>query len=144
MKSNQILFHVIFPMLIGGFIYIIFREKKLLMFNWFSSLELINFIDDLRNVTLNLQLIIPDWIKFSLADGIWVYSLTSLMLIIWYQKTNKLRFIWLILGPMLGIIMEVGQLVNIVPGTYDNIDLLFIFLGSITPFIIVNKKVKIK
>ncbi len=126
-------------MIIGGFIYIIFREKKLLMFSWFSSLEIINFVDYLRNNTLHIQLI-PDWIKFSLSDGIWVYSLTSLMLIIWYRDTNKLRFIWLFIGPILGLAAEFGQLVKIVPGTYDNIDFLLLLIATILPFVLIRKK----
>ena len=136
-KKSKTITHIIIPMLIGGFIYILFREDNLLMFNWFNSLGMKNLIDFFQEYTLSKNLI-PNWIKFSLPDGIWIYSLTSLMLIIWYKDSNKTKYIWLLIGPILGISAELGQLINIVPGTFDNTDLIFCLIGSITPFIFFN------
>ena len=133
-KKSKTITHLIIPMLIGGFIYILFREDNLLMFNWFNSLGMKNLIDFFREHTLSINLI-PNWIKFSLPDGIWIYSLTSLMLIIWYKDSSKTKYIWLLIGPILGISAELGQLINIVPGTFDNTDLIFCLIASITPFI---------
>ena len=133
-KKSKTITHIIIPMLIGGFIYILFREDNLLMFNWFNSLGMKNLIDFFQEHTL-LKNLIPNWIKFSLPDGIWIYSLTSLMLIIWYKDSSKTKYIWLLIGPILGISAELGQLINIVPGTFDNTDLIFCLIASITPFI---------
>ncbi len=132
---------MIIPMLIGGFIYILFREKNLLMFSWFHSMGLDNIINHLRNnISFNNQ--IPDWLIYSLPNGIWIYSLTSLMLVIWFQNLNKLQYLWLSTGPILGISAEFGQLIDIIPGTFDNTDLVFCLFASITPFFIFyqNKK----
>lgn len=38
--------------------------------------------------------------------------------------------------PIIAIISEFGQLLGIISGTFDSIDLLFYFLGSILPLII--------
>ena len=129
-RKQKIIIHVIIPMLIGGFIYILFRENNLLMFSWFYSLGLDNLINNLRDsISFNNQ--IPGWIIYNFPDGIWIYSLTSLMLIIWSQNLSKLQHIWLYMGPVLGII-------NIIPGTFDNTDLIFCFFASVIPFLVFN------
>jgi len=140
-RKNKFIIHVIFPMLIGGLIYILFREQNLLMFNWFSTLGLDSLISYLRNRVLFAN-IIPIWFKYSVPDGIWIYSLTSLMLIIWYEDFNKSKYFWVLIGPLLGLSVEFGQLINIIPGTYDNTDIIFCILASIIPFYIINQNKK--
>ena len=139
-KINQILIHVIIPMIIGGIIYIIFRDKNLIMFKWFNKIGILDFIDYLRYLFSNL-ILLPNWIKFNLPDGIWTYSLTSLMLIIWYRETENFWFLYLFI-PILGLMFELGQLMKIIPGTYDNIDIAFVLIATISPyfFILNNKK----
>jgi len=126
-------------MVIGGFIYILFREKNLLMFIWFNSLGLDNLIEFFRNNFL-LKNPFPEWIINSLTDGIWCYSLTSLMLIIWYRDSNKIKYFWLLIGPIIGISAEICQLIEIIPGTYDNSDLAFCICGSFIPFYIFSNQ----
>ena len=144
MKTKyKIIIHVITPIIIGGFIYILFREENLLMFSWFMSIGLDNLINDFRDVVI-LQNQIPDWVTYSLPDGIWIYSLTSLMLIIWSRDLSKFKYLWLLIGPTIAITLEFGQLLNIFSGTFDSLDLLFYFCGSGLPFLIFNQnKVRI-
>jgi|TARA_B100001971_G_C17889243_1_gene382118 hypothetical protein len=137
-RKNKIIIHVITPIIIGGFIYILFREKNLLMFSWFISMGLDSLINNFRDIVIWHNQI-PDWITYNLPDGIWIYSLTSLMIIIWYKDSNKSKYFWLLIGPILGITLELGQLINLFPGTFDNIDLLFYFCGSGLPFFIFNQ-----
>jgi hypothetical protein len=136
-KINQILIHVIIPMIIGGMIYIVFRDKNLIMYNWFNKIGILDFIDYLRQLFSNL-IISPNWIKFNLPDGIWTYSLTSLMLIIWYKETEKNLFLYLFI-PILCFMFELGQLIKMIPGTYDHTDLAFIIIATILPHIFINK-----
>ena len=140
-KNNQILFHVLIPMIIGGFIYIIFREKNLLMFNWFDSLGFREIIDFLR-FHISEKYYIPNWLLYNYPDAIWIYSFVSLMLIIWNGVKSNIKFAWLTIAPILGISAEIGQYINIIPGTYDQFDLLFCFLGSLLPFILIKKNNK--
>ncbi len=130
----KLFIHVVMPMILGGFLYILFREDSIVMFDWYNSLGFESIIYHFReNINTNIHL--PKWIVYSLPDGIWIYSLTSLMLIIWYKDSSKTKYIWLLIGPILGISAELGQLINIVPGTFDNTDLIFCLIASITPFI---------
>ena len=131
-KVFPLFVHVIIPMIIGGFIYILFRENTLVMFDWFNSLGFESIIYHFReNINTNIHL--PKWIVYSLPDGIWIYSLTSLMILIWRLDSNKTKYVWFLIGPLLGISAEMGQLFNIIPGTFDNTDIAFCVFGSITP-----------
>ena len=76
-KNNAILFHVLIPMIIGGFVYIIFRDKNLLMFNWFDSLGFQNLVDSIRLDFSKFDL--PSWLLFNYPDGVWIYSFVYLM-----------------------------------------------------------------
>ncbi|HRB97506.1 MAG TPA: hypothetical protein PKY67_07330 [Nitrosomonas sp.] len=69
-----------------------------------------------------------DWIKYNLPDGLWVYSLTSLMIIIWKSYTLK-SLIWICSGLLIAIISEFCQYIGVFPGTYDSIDIIFYLLA---------------
>ena len=131
-KNNIILFHSLIPMIIGTFIYIIFREENLLMFSWFDSLGLYSLVDYLR---LNFSKYnIPNFILYSYPDGVWIYSFVSLMIVIWDRAKSNMRFFWFAIAPILGISAEIYQYFNILPGTYDPLDLIFCIIGSFLPF----------
>ena len=69
-----------------------------------------------------------DWIIFNLPDGLWVYSLTSLMIIIWENHTwQSLGWTWS--GLLIAIISEFCQAIGILPGTYDPVDIVFYLLA---------------
>ena len=141
-KNTLVISNVIFPMLIGGFIYIFFREPSLLMFKWFDYLQLNDFIFYLREEYL-FNLTTPDWIIYNLPDGIWIYSLTSLMLIVWNNHKSSFKYFWILVGPLLGISAEICQYFYIISGTFDIIDLIFCIVASILPFIVIYKYEKI-
>ena len=139
-KIIKILIHVIIPMIIGGFIYIIFRSDNLLMFSWFESLGLKNSIDSLRSYFSTYRL--PYWLVYGYPDGVWIYSFVSLMLIIWDGIKSNIKFFWIGIAPILGISAELGQYINIVPGTYENLDLFFCLAGSLLPFFLIKVNLK--
>ena len=129
--------HVVAPMLIGVFIYVLFRDKNLLIFTWFQVLGLDDYINYLRiNIPLNNHF--PKWLIYSLPDGIWIYSLTSLMLINWYSSLNKVKYFWIMIGPLIGLSLEFGQLIHIIPGTYDTNDFIICLFSSFIPFLFLN------
>jgi len=68
----KLFIHVVIPMILGGFLYILFREESLVMFDWFNSLGIESSIHYFReNINTNIHL--PKWIVYSLPDGIWIY-----------------------------------------------------------------------
>ena len=134
MTKNRITFQVIIPLLIGGFIYIFFRADSLIMFRWFDTLGLTQIIAACRQLTIR-HFNLPSWIIFSLPDALWIFAFINLMLIIWKDRFSTNSIFWLLLAPSIGIFSEVGQVVKIIPGTFDIIDLTLILIASTIPFL---------
>jgi hypothetical protein len=101
-------------------IYILFREKELLMFNWFNYLKLNFIIDFLRNNFYEYRIYIPKSILFSLPDALWVYSFTMFLSI--YFK-NRIILSAIFVG---SIITEILQLWFVI-GTFDIYDVIYMF-----------------
>lgn len=120
----KIFAHVFLPLLAGLSIYMFFRAQSLIIFDWFASAGLSGHVELLRVQSTTLNDFIPGFVIFSLPDALWVYSLTSLMLIIWNGSGGTSRLIWISLGLVLGAGAEVGQLLGLVRGTFDAVDLL--------------------
>ena len=64
-------------LLLGGLVYVIYREKSLLMFNWFDSIGISNEIDWLRRLFQGEG--IYGWVKYSLPDGLWRFRICLLL-----------------------------------------------------------------
>ena len=133
--------HCLIPLLLGGFLYILFRSADLRMFNWFSFIGIDNFIISARENFSEFKNYLPNWTYYSLPDGLWVYSFTSALLIYWENDTSKVKF-WLIIPFATGILIEILQGLNLFPGTFDILDLAFSALGLSLSKIIINYKYK--
>lgn len=127
----DIILLVVLPVFLGGIIYIVFRSEKLIMFKWFETFGLNELINILRqNSVYNL----PDWIKYNLPDALWLFSLTSILIIIWKREINKTNFIYVLLPLIIGICWEFGQYLGIIQGTFDIKDLVFYIAASFIAF----------
>lgn len=144
MKKVKTLLFPFLTILLGGFIYVFFRVESLRMFSWFNSISLYKVIIATRNYTLNYDFLIPDWVKFSLPDGLWLFSFISLILITWKNEINSSNLFWLIGLPIIALLSEIGQSISIIPGTFDWIDIAMYLIGFMLPFIINKKSLIIK
>jgi hypothetical protein len=133
------LLHVIFPLVIGGIIYILFRSLTLRLFYWIEMCGLKSTVLSFRNLIYQDKVEVPSWIFYSLPDGLWVYSFTSALIIFWKNEKTKLIF-WLVIPFTTGILFEILQGFNCFPGTFDVIDLIL----SIIAFYSSIKILKIK
>ena len=124
------------PLIIGGLIYIVFRTERLLMFEWFDTLGLTGIVEYLRT---NLQVsstVLPNWAVYSLPDALWLFSFNYLLLVLWEFTLTKQSFFWLSLSSVIGLFSEIGQLIGVFSGTYDNTDLCFMFFASAVSFLL--------
>ena len=138
-RNKNIIVYVLLPILIGGLIYIVSRPKSLKMFKWFENLN----IDKLTNLIRDefIQIDYPYWIKYNLPDFLWVFSFTSLILIIWDKKIVNENIYYIIFPVSVGILSEIGQLFGLINGTYDLMDILFYsFGGLLSTLIFMNSK----
>lgn len=117
---KKLVLHIILPIFVGSGIYVLFREKTLLMFDWFSYLKLDFIIDFLRNNFYGYRTYIPKSILFSLPDALWVYSFTMFLSI--YFK-NRMLLSMIFIG---SIITEISQLWFVI-GTFDIYDVIYMF-----------------
>jgi len=143
MKKQLILGHLL-PLIIGGLIYISFRPETLLMFDFFSTLSIDAPIEYLRENTMGLKQYFPDWFLFSLPDGLWVFSYVSLVLLIWNNTISKHNIFWIILIPIIAVLSEFGQYIKIIPGTFDELDLMFYILGAFFSLLIFTNTIQLK
>jgi hypothetical protein len=134
------------PVILGGLIYLTYRADSLVMFSWFKFLGLTDFVTFLRTDHHLQNLTVPNWVKFSLPDALWLFSFTYIILLLWDFKLNRQSAIWIFLAPTVGLFSELGQLVGIIPGTFDKTDLLLLFLATTFPFFLITnfKSIKIK
>ena len=140
--KKQFLIGSILSLILGTLVYLLFRVSTLKIFSWLENIgvDFLNF--KIRKTTLNYTEILPDWFLFSLPDGLWIFSYTSLILHIW-GKTSKESFFWIIIIPAIAIFSEILQGLKLIPGTFDSIDLLFYTLGLLLPLTFINKNFKL-
>ena len=138
---RKLTFLSIFSILFGGFIYIAFRSSSIILFKWIDYIVLIDPVENLRIVTLPYKEYLPDWFLYSLPDGLWMFSYSCIVLVIWKRKITKYSLLWLLSLPMISILFEVLQYYDYFNGTFDIIDIIFYIFGSLLP-ILINKKTK--
>lgn len=137
----KVLFNVVLPILLGGYIYISFRSESLLMFSWFKKLQLYDLIIDYRSFSISYIDNFPEWFYYSLPDGLWMYSITSSVILIWNHNSKYLIF-WLCIIFFLGVIIELLQFFQWHEGTFDVIDLFFVFIAFLLSLLINYKPKK--
>ena len=125
-----------FLSVIGGLLYLIFRSDNLIMFSWFNSLKLTDFIINLRNTYGNHN--IYEWTKLNLPAGLWLFSYLLIMDTIWKKEDKIFYPLFISFLPLIALISEFMQLVHVIPGTFDIMDLLSYGI-SIALFILVKK-----
>lgn len=125
------------PLILGGFIYIIFRTERLIMFRWFEYLNISNKISNIQNLR-NISSF-PNWFIYSLPDGLWMFSYTAASLEIWKHAITKQNIFWIFSIPIVAVLSEFLQIFKIIPGTFDFIDLTFYLLGILFPSYISTK-----
>ena len=109
-KQNRIFIHAVLPIFIGIMIYALWRG--------------IFFIDPAQKVfplICNTQT--PNWVKYNLPDGLWMYSFLSTFFIIWRQQISKHFISWILLAIIMSFFLEILQAKHIIPGTFDWYDM---------------------
>lgn len=110
------------PVFFGGVIYIIWRDRSLLMFQWFEAFY---YIDGIIAVLRNISVGMPDWFIYNLPGGLWAYSFSYILFYIWRDANCKVKYAWVALVPVIAIGSELGKLLGFIAGTFDIVDIAF-------------------
>jgi hypothetical protein len=121
-RIKLFLFHILIPFLIGGLLYVSFRSKSIRLFSWCETIGLSNYISIIRSVINPYKESIPNWVYYSIPDGLWMYSFTSSYMMLW-QKDIYYGKYWLSFPFVFGWGIELSQGLGIIQGTFDVIDL---------------------
>lgn len=105
------------------------------MFEWLDQINLSKYVLELRSYIDSYSLILPNWFLYSLPDGLWLFSYISFLLIIWDNKVSKKNIFWILLLPIIAVSSELAQFMEIIPGTFDIVDLIFYIAGSVLPLL---------
>lgn len=120
-------------LLFGGLVYVIYRDKSLLMFDWFNAIGIGNEIDGLRRLFEREG--IYGWVKYSLPDGLWIFSYMFLVDAIWNGSKSISSFIFIYSLPFFALLSEFLQHFGLLPGVFDWIDVAS-YLFAILLFVI--------
>jgi hypothetical protein len=116
-------------LLTGGIIYILFRTSEPVFFNWIRASGLDNWLSFARNSSLSLTPDLPDWIVYSLPNGLWAFAYALLITVIWKGSNSWLKHFWMASIPILVLGFEILQLAGIIPGTFCIQDIAFGIVG---------------
>lgn len=136
---NKILLASISSLILGTTIYLLFRTSTLKVFKWLKIFE-IDFVNsNLRRSSISYFAYLPKWMLFSLPDGLWIFSYVCAMVYIWNFKIHLQSICWIAIIPCIAIASEIGQATDLVPGTFDPLDLFFYFSGLTSPLLLIFK-----
>ena len=108
-------------LLFGCGIYLLFRSKSLYIYKWCAALGLSDNINTLRYAISGWNM--PDFVKYSLPDGMYCAAYILIMDAIWYKEKGIMKYLVIFLVPVITVISEVLQYFGIVRGTFDYRDL---------------------
>jgi hypothetical protein len=135
MKTKQ-LTNPFLVFLLGVLIYLLFRSESIRVFDYLTYVKLDKPLSIIRSFTLPLTQFIPDWIIYSLPDGLWLFSFSLIISEIWNKEDNIRFWFWTLLLPFTAIIWELGQALQVFSGTFDWIDT---FIYSTVTFLIIKR-----
>ena len=121
---------------LGGLIYIVFRSENLLMFRWFNNLGLQEIVSKLRFDYGQTN--VWNWVNYNMPACLWLFSYMFVMDALWNNDNNMIYQVFIYVLPVVAILSEFLQLINILPGTFDIIDLIS-YAISIILFITIKK-----
>jgi len=113
----------------GGLIYILFRPVEPLFLNWFSRVGIENWLYAIRAKSLPIYSFLPDWIVYSLPNGLWAFAYTLIVLRIWKGSNSFMKYFWFMSIPVLVLGFEVLQLTGDLKGTFCWSDMFWGVLG---------------
>ena len=117
----------------GGGLYLLCRNERLVLFDWCKTIGIYPFIQQLRPKG-NFD----SWLVYSLPDGLWLFSYIILVGAIWAFDMRK-SLLCSIPMIIIAIGSELLQLPQIIRGTFDMMDLLCYVTGGIGGIFYIKK-----
>ena len=118
-------------LLTGIVIYLLFRDlNKIILFTWIPKPQLFEFV----SIPLK-QSIITIFLRYHLPDALWFISAVLFLRFMWFYKIKE-QMIYIFSFYVIGFTFEISQLLKIIPGTFDLLDLFFMGIAALLEGII--------
>lgn len=117
------------PIIIGSLIYILWRPLTIRIFSWLDIIGLSIAVEKLRKLSMSIYPYVPDWVVYSVPNGLWAFSYALIITIIWWRSESIVKYFWLGSIPILGLGYELLQLRGVIQGTFCWQDLNLCILG---------------
>jgi len=118
-------------LLLGGIIYILFRTSEPIFFKWISGAGTDSWLYLVRHRSVSLSQFLPEWIVFSLPDGLWAFAYALLITVIWAGSKSQIKIFWMASIPVLVLGFEILQFTGTLPGVFCMQDMAFGIAGMI-------------
>jgi hypothetical protein len=93
----------------------------------------------LRSITVPIGVHLPRVLRFHFADAAWGWALGASLALVWANERGARRKGWFVAGALLAVAAEWAQLVGVLPGTFDPIDLFVLILSYVTAWRLVSR-----
>ena len=124
-----VLLHIVFPLCVGGMIYLCFRNDNLMMFVWLEELGILKPLYAIRTHVPD-RIKLPHWVLYNLPDATWMWSLTSFTCYLWKGVAPKKHRLYVGLAVALGLSTEIAQYFALIRGQFDWCDFVAMSFAS--------------
>lgn len=124
-------------LLLGCAIYVLFRARTIKLYRWLTACGLEDVMEKCRHVFEGWYL--PDFILYSLPDGLYCASYILIMHAIWNVHPKHTSYLFVIFIPLVAVIHELSQSVGLSKGTFDLNDLICYLLPILLHILAVTK-----
>jgi hypothetical protein len=107
----------------GSVLYLLFRPRSLLMFEWFNHAGLMPLVDNMRGALRRVVAEPDGFIVHSVPFALWVLAYMLLIETIWGGSRSSPKTFWKLSLPSIAILSELAQALRLLPGTFDPLDL---------------------
>jgi len=123
--------------IIGMCIYFLFRDiNNMVLFSWIPKPQFLN------SILVPLQpSIYSDILRYHLSDMLWFVSAILFLRFIWFYKLKE-QTVYIFCFYGIGLIFEISQLSEKIPGTFDWLDLFFLCIGAFAEGLLYKKFIK--
>ena len=119
-------------LLAGMGIYFFFRKTDMILYAWIPKLEFFNEL----YVPIKQSVFTPVFL-YNVPDALWFLSGIFFLRFIWFYKPKEQNvYLWCFY--VIGVVFEISQLANVVPGTFDFFDLFFLVIGAFVEGLLYN------
>jgi len=119
------------PVVLGLSIYVLWRPETIRLFGWLELVGLGSCVGLIRSYSIYVYDYIPEWIIFSLPNGLWAFSYAFIITALWWGSNSKLKYLWLGSIPVLGLGYEIMQYPGVIRGVFCLQDLVICFIGIV-------------